>query len=169
VCHGPYFNLALPRLPRPNGTCLDRIKQWLCFQPAPGGPVCAVAPYRVPARHFFRCAPSAGCGAAGGCAPAGGCGTLPMAVTPLAADGYTAAAGQPRVAYQPLTTAQPTPTPTPVAASRVGPVAKLLTNDAWFSPPDVVPQQPQPQQVVPTGGAVPVPTKWTVRQPFTPQ
>lgn len=80
----PHFNLlAFPaRLSAPTacggcgvrGSCLDRLKAWLSFQPTPSGvPVLEPIPYRVPLRAYFPCTPDGGAGA-GGCAAGGGCG-----------------------------------------------------------------------------------------------
>lgn len=108
----PYFNpLAL----RPGCgdvirvSCLDRIKDWFCYRPTPGGFGGGPVPYQAPLRTYFPCPPSVGCDA-GGCASgacgvgrsAGGCGTVQLPVRKLEA-GCDTAVCRPRVRYLPLT------------------------------------------------------------------
>lgn len=70
----PYLNLLAPRggCDDARGSCLDKLKDWLCYRSSPGGPPCTPVPYRAPTRAYFPCRPTDGC-ISGGCGAGGPC------------------------------------------------------------------------------------------------
>jgi hypothetical protein len=116
-----------PVLAGHDGSCLSRIKDWMCFRYTPNRLGFVPTPRFTPFYTYFPCAEKAGVGcASGNCGP-GGCGTGPAArvfggagaVTSVAAGRACKTCPQPGEAVMPgYRLATPTPTtatPTPVS------------------------------------------------------
>lgn len=115
----PYFNALAPRGTLFRGTCLDRLKEWATYNPAPCNLGRTPTPYKAPLRTYFTCRPAdgspgvgcgTGCGTAGCNTGRGGCGTVNLPVTRLRADGCDTPACRPTVRYTPLSCRSEVPT-----------------------------------------------------------
>lgn len=180
----PYFNALAPRGTMFSGTCLERLKEWATYNPAPCNLGRTPTPYQAPLRAYFTCrptdgSPGVGCGTGcgtNGCKPVrGGVGALNLPVSPLRANSCDAPTERPRVRYTPLTCRSEVPTGTarPRLLDRLfglfGPACGTAGDD-WCAPAGPVPYPYPAGELLPAnpaGPAMPPPAP-PVTPPTTP-